>query len=83
VVHSPPEMVDFIGVDIIYSKEPLPQLYTILSVKSFPVGSLLVKSFPDKSLSKSDQNGKLSTGKLFADKAVSETEKQIVILLQS
>jgi hypothetical protein len=32
------------------------------------VGSLPVKTFPVKILSKSDQNGKLSTGKLSTDK---------------
>ena len=39
-----------------------------LSVESIPVVILLVKSFPVKNLSISDQNGKLTTGKLTTDK---------------
>jgi hypothetical protein len=38
---------------------------TTLSVENFPVGGSTVKSFPVKTLSTRDQNGKISTDKVF------------------
>jgi hypothetical protein len=48
-------------------------------VEYFPVGSLPVKSFPVKTLSTIDQNGKISAGKLSTDMVEHFDDEKFVI----